>query len=238
MFMVDGLTSWILMEAISPIFFLYTYYISPLTPASQSRPLSDAATPFAIMYLLHYSNRTFLTPLRTPSRSKSHLIVPLAAILFNIVNGSLLGTYLSSPQTSASIASEPKWRLYAGTAMWLVGIIGNIKHDEILLNIRRDKTRSNEQNHYAIPHGLLYKYISYPNYFCEWIEWIGFAVACSPVPSLLSYNDFLRTVTPPWLFVIAEVATMLPRAWRGHKWYHQKFPEYPKERKAVIPFIF
>ncbi|KAG6331669.1 hypothetical protein ID866_7417 [Astraeus odoratus] len=30
---------------------------------------------------------------------------------------------------------------------------------------------------------------------------------------------------------------MLPRALNGHSWYHDKFPEYPKERKVVVPFL-
>lgn len=65
--------------------------------------------------------------------------------------------------------------------------------------------------------------------------------------------------SPPWLFVINEVATMFPRAcewslnlhclcatvnWKaifgtvsGHRWYHTKFKDYPKERKAVVPYL-
>lgn len=36
----------------------------------------------------------------------------------------------------------------------------------------------------------------------------------------------------------AEIAAMLPRAIRGHQWYHEKFGnQYPSERKAVIPFL-
>ena len=84
----------------------------------------------------------------------------------------------------------------------------------------------------------MYKYISYPNYFCEWMEWLGFALAASPLPSFESWAAFLATITPPFLFFLAEVVTMMPRAVRGHQWYHTKFPNYPKERKAVIPFIF
>jgi 3-oxo-5-alpha-steroid 4-dehydrogenase 1 len=30
---------------------------------------------------------------------------------------------------------------------------------------------------------------------------------------------------------------LLPRALDHHRWYKRRFPEYPKERKAVIPFI-
>jgi 3-oxo-5-alpha-steroid 4-dehydrogenase 1 len=85
---------------------------------------------------------------------------------------------------------------------------------------------------YAIPKGGLYKWISYPNYLSEWIEWTGFAIAATAG----QVNRWAYTA--PWIFVVSEVVLMLPRAWKGHLWYHQKFRgEYPKERKAVIPFL-
>lgn len=99
------------------------------------------------------------------------------------------------------------------------------------------KKKKSKGEHYAIPHGLLYRFISYPNYFCEWAEWLGFAVAASPAPSVASLSLFVATVSPPWLFVFSEVLLMLPRAWKGHKWYHSRFADYPKEREAVIPFL-
>lgn len=60
--------------------------------------------------------------------------------------------------------------------MWGLGFVGNVVHDEILFNIRRKATAKGKakesmgvkKEHYAIPHGLLYEYLSYPNYFCEW----------------------------------------------------------------------
>jgi hypothetical protein len=37
-----------------------------------------------------------------------------------------------------------------------------------------------------------------------------------------------------WMFMIAN---LLPRAIAHHRWYANNFPDYPKERKAIIPFI-
>ncbi|OJT05451.1 hypothetical protein TRAPUB_3732 [Trametes pubescens] len=257
-FLVDGLRSWIFMELISPATFLYAFLHSPLSPtAAGTAPpltLSHPPTFLAALFLLHYLNRAIVSPLRTPSRSKSHIAVPLSAVLFNTVNGSLLGAYLSSPAAHAYLAgafSSP--RFWAGVAAWAVGLAGNIVHDEILLNLRRTAKKNKAKvakdgdggaaqekskgEHYAIPHGLLYRYISYPNYFCEWAEWLGFAFAASPAPSVASLGAFFATSSPPWLFFLSEVFLMFPRAWRGHLWYHNRFPDYPKERKAVIPFV-
>ncbi|KAI0368971.1 hypothetical protein BV20DRAFT_997545 [Pilatotrama ljubarskyi] len=263
-FLVDGIKSWIFMELVSPVTFLYAFLRSPLSyvAGGSAPPLTPAHPPtfLAALFLLHYLNRAIISPLRTPSRSKSHIFVPLSAVLFNTVNGSLMGAYLSSPAARAFLAGAFSRPLFwAGVGLWAAGLVGNIVHDEILLNIRRKakakgkakdesadgkqdddnngKTKS-KQEHYAVPHGLLYRYISYPNYFCEWIEWLGFALAASPLPSLASSSAFLNTVSPPWLFFLSEVFLMLPRAWKGHKWYHTRFPDYPKERKAVVPFVF
>ncbi|KAJ3480805.1 hypothetical protein NLI96_g8095 [Meripilus lineatus] len=257
-FLLDGIKTWIFMELVSPACFLYTFLNSPLSPTnigtSPPLTLSHPPTFLALLYLLHYLNRAIISPLRTPSRSKSHIIVPLSGISFNVINGCLMGSYLSSPPAQAflnSAFSRPTF--WIGITMWAFGLVGNIYHDEILLNIRRKaklnkktdgsktsdvKSNANKQEHYAIPQGALYSVVSYPNYFCEWSEWLGFAIAASPFPSIFSTADLLATLTPPYLFFLSEVFLMIPRAYKGHKWYLNRFPEYPKNRKVVIPFLF
>ena len=92
-----------------------------------------------------------------------------------------------------------------------------IKSDEILFNLRK------ENDGYKIPQNFLYKYISCPNYFGEIIEWAGFAIMVWSLPALS--------------FLLWTMFNLIPRAVAHHKWYHSKFSDYPKERKAVIPFI-
>ncbi|TDL23010.1 hypothetical protein BD410DRAFT_814692 [Rickenella mellea] len=237
----DGIKSWIVMELVSPITFLYTFFQHPLAhDHTASSPVPQAKF-LAVLFLTHYANRALISPLRTPSRSRTHLIVPLCGAIFNIVNGPLMAAYLSSPVAAEFLGdSQTPIKFWFGVGLWAAGFVGNIVHDEILLDIRRAKLReaksggSQQQEHYAIPQGYLYKFISYPNYFCEWVEWLGFAIAAAPIPTSFSAYAIL----PPWIFVVAEISLMIPRAYKGHKWYHSKFPDYPKERKAVLPFIF
>ncbi|KAF8208214.1 hypothetical protein K438DRAFT_1904536 [Mycena galopus ATCC 62051] len=264
-FFVDGIKSWIFMELVSPAFFLYAFFNAPLAGTRPSITLGSPQGLLVGAYLIHYLNRALVSPLRTPSRSKSHIIVPLAACVFNVCNGSLLGAFLSSPSAPQSSAyALPSF--WIGLALWAVGFAGNIAHDEILLNIRRranskgkakenDEESTSKDGHYAIPHGLLYRYITYPNYFCEWVEWFGFAVAADPrllrvitsgdltLPSLSTVvygpsSAFLPLMSPPWIFFATEILLMIPQAYRGQQWYLNKFGDrYPKERKMVIPFI-
>lgn len=269
------------MELVSPICFLYSFFSSPLSYMFPSNPpLNTPQIILAGVFLIHYTNRALISPLRTPSRSKSHIIVPLFAVAFNIINGSMMGAYLTSPFARIFLTSQYTFRrptFYIGLALWAVGFAGNVLHDEILLDIRRkaknkDKgeVKQNEdgsstpkrvQEHYAIPQGWLYKYVSYPNYFCEWVEWFGFALAAAPLPlsassltvaslssfftvrslsSLISDPAYLfaPNMAPPYIFLIAEVLTMFPRAYKGHQWYKKKFgKDYPKERKIVVPCV-
>jgi 3-oxo-5-alpha-steroid 4-dehydrogenase 1 len=278
---VDGVKSWIVMELFSPLCFLVTAYLHPFsrTPfplPSFSSPAFGIKPPLILttLYLIHYLNRALISPLRSPSRSKSHLLVVTCGIACNVPNGFLLAAYLTSASTATyhltqNGLSSP--RFWTGIAIWAVGFVGNVYHDEILLNIRRKaiaKGKAKElengqpapQPHYAIPHGGLYSIISFPNYFCEWVEWFGFALAASPIPhfALLPAAEallaaargaqftemgrllapFVDSLSPPWVFFIVEITTMVPRAVRGHRWYQQRFKEsYPRERRAVIPWL-
>ena len=92
-----------------------------------------------------------------------------------------------------------------------------MKSDNILIRIK------NEYKGYKIPNGFMYKYISCPNYFGEIIEWIGF---------------FLMTLSiPAWIFVFCTMCNLIPRAISTRNWYLSNFSEYPKNRRAIIPFI-
>ncbi|NRB42839.1 MAG: 3-oxo-5-alpha-steroid 4-dehydrogenase, partial [Pseudomonadales bacterium] len=76
---------------------------------------------------------------------------------------------------------------------------------------------------YKIPYGGLYHYVSCPHYLGELLQWGGFAVACWSLPALA--------------FFCLTLANLLPRAVSNHRWYHEKFSQYPQERKAMIPYL-
>ncbi|KAG8221288.1 3-oxo-5-alpha-steroid 4-dehydrogenase-domain-containing protein [Butyriboletus roseoflavus] len=250
---VDGIRAWILMEIVSPIAFIYSLANTPLaTSPADTAPLIPAQLFLASLFLVHYANRALISPLRTPSRSKAHISVTLSGIAFNIINGILMGTYLRSHTAHTFLADAvARPAFWAGTALWAIGLFGNIFHDEVLLNIRRNakakgkaKAKSDDDPHakhkeyYGIPHGYLYTYVSYPNYLCEWVEWFGFALAAAPPPALTSLGALVSSVQPPWIFFFSEISLMIARAYRGHRWYLANFPDYPKDRKVVIPLVF
>ncbi|KAK8359764.1 hypothetical protein V6Z11_A04G119100 [Gossypium hirsutum] len=78
---------------------------------------------------------------------------------------------------------------------------------------------------YKIPRGGLFELVSCPNYFGEIMEWFGWAVMTW---SWVGFGFFLYTC-----------ANLMPRARATRLWYLEKFKDdYPKDRKAVIPFIY
>lgn len=79
-------------------------------------------------------------------------------------------------------------RFWVGVAMWVGGFVSNIVCDEILYDLKRKKKAgrtlresggggtgngAKARERYSIPQGFLYRYVSHPAYFVEWIEWTG-----------------------------------------------------------------
>lgn len=112
--------------------------------------------------------------------------------------------------------------------MFVSGLFINIHSDEILMQLRKKKEKTDQElpksQRYKIPHGGMFKYVSCANYFGEMLEWLGFFVIT------LNIGAFC--------FVIGTYMNLIPRAYMNHKWYKETFPNYPKNRTAVIPFLF
>lgn len=173
----------------------------------------------ALLWGLHYTHRALIFPLRIRTTRKKILVLIVAlAFFFNLINGTLNGYSLAylTPEFKPHLLSD--LRLFAGTAIFLTGFVINKYHDYLLI-----KLRSTSGDGYKIPHGALFKYVSCPNFLGEIISWAGFALA--------AYN--LAALS----FLIWTAVNLVSRALDHHKWYIAEFPEYDRERKAIIPFI-
>lgn len=249
------------MEIVSPLTFLYSLS-SPLT-------LSPARQLLATLFVLHYLNRSIISTLRNPGRAKMHISVFFSAVGFNLINGFLLGTYLSGAGDTSlhsdSWGIETPILFFIGLSLFLLGLAGNIYSDEVLYNLRRNRSTkvlpsAPISERYGIPRGFLYDWpcggIAFPNYFTEWIEWSGFLLCIYSLPRgfpqvvspememvIKGLPEGLRPMMAEWaqpmaLFLMNEVSAMLPRAISGAKWYRANFKDYPEGRKIVIPGIF
>lgn len=212
-FDLPPLPGWLLLE--SPCLFaaVLTFFLSGGN--------SNALVPmiFICIWQTHYFYRSVIFPLQVAKGSKPvALSGALFGIVFNSLNGFLNGYAFSHSDhlLDSSWLTTPYFII--GIALMIIGLSININSDTILRNLRQPGDSA-----YKVPHGGLYRWISVPNYFGEMIEWLGLVIAACTPASLV--------------FFMFTVANLFPRALAHHKWYLKKFPEYPKERKAIIPFI-
>lgn len=170
------------------------------------------------MYWLHYVHRALIFPFRLKTRGKRMPVAIMgSAVFFNLVNTGLMGTWLGW------LAVWPEgWltgpQAVVGISLFVLGAAINIDSDTRLINLRKGA-----ETGYKIPHGGLFRWVSCPNLLGEMIEWCGYA--------LLAWH------VAPLTFAVWTIANVLPRGLDHHRWYKEHFADYPKDRKAVFPWL-
>nr|CAH0102226.1 unnamed protein product [Daphnia galeata] len=92
-----------------------------------------------------------------------------------------------------------------------------------LANLRKDP--KNKQKH-SLPKGGLFNYVSCPNFLCEIIIYAALYI-------ILGFRHY------PWALITLFVLTnQIMTATVAQNWYKSKFKEFPKTRRAIIPFIY
>ncbi len=208
---ISNRLGWVLMEM--PGMILLLFYVIKFA----SRQNAVAWT-LAGLYLFHYVNRTFIFPFRIHTKAKKMpVVIVVSGVLFNLVNGYLLGYFFAffAKYTSAYFFSA---QFIVGAVLFFWGIWINWDHDTRLIHLRKPG-----ETGYKIPEGGLFKVVSCPNLLGEILEWTGFAIMC--------WN--LAAVS----FLVWTVANLVPRALSHHRWYRQHFNDYPLKRKAIIPYV-
>lgn len=204
---------WVLMELPAVLCFGFFFL---------SGDLETATTTWVFFFLwqIHYLYRSLVFPFRLRDRGKTNpLLVVVLAVVFNLWNGYLNGRYLGAH----AVAYTAEWlydpRFIAGAGLWISGFLLNLHSDEILFRLRGP-----EETNYRIPYGGAYRFVSCPNYLGELIEWTGWAVLTWSLPGVF--------------FVAWTAANLVPRARTHHKWYLENFPDYPRNRKIILPFVY
>ena len=213
--MVDNKLGWFIMEMPSLLIMLYFLLFGTYSRSSFVWIL------FAL-WIFHYLNRTLIYPLRikrTPK--KMPLFIVLNAIFFNVMNAGLNGYYLAELAPVENYENHWLTTPYfiIGATLFVAGMSVNWQADTILINLRKPG-----ETGYKIPKGFLFDYISSPNLFGEVMEWVGFALMAWNLPALT--------------FMVWTFANLVPRAKNHHDWYLEHFPDYPKNRKIIFPFIY
>ncbi|KAL7852354.1 hypothetical protein SRHO_G00181390 [Serrasalmus rhombeus] len=207
--MVPAKAAWLIQELPS--------FLVPMLLVLTTESLSDLGRSLLLCtFVLHYFQRTFIYALLTKGRP-TPLHIMVSAVVFCAVNGFLHGhSMLHCVQYEADWHTDI--RFIAGLLLFFSGMAINIHSDHILRNLRKPG-----EVVYKIPKGGMFELVSGANFFGEILEWCGYAMASWSLPA--------------FSFAFFTVCSIGPRAYHHHRYYLEKFDDYPKSRKAVIPFI-
>ena len=202
--------AWMFMEMPSPVLMILFFF--------STDKLSLVNIIFLSLWLFHYLHRSLIYPFTQPGRDKHYpVLVAGMAFIFNCMNGTVNG-YGIFRIMNYEISWLASWQFITGLILFITGFIINKTADE-----KFRKMRLGNHSDYIIPRGWLFDYVSCPHYFGEIIEWTGWAVMTWSLPGIA--------------FALFTFANLFPRGIKSHKWYKEKFPDYPAERKAVIPVV-
>lgn len=114
------------------------------------------------------------------------------------------------------------WCQWIGAVIFLWGWLHQLRCHAILGSLRENKGA----DEYVIPYGDWFRYVSCPHYLAEIIIYFGILVASGGSDITI------------WLLFMFVVSNLTFAAAETHRWYHHKFENYPKTRRAIIPFVY
>ena len=205
--------AWLLFESPQLFAFACTFFWLARQP-------SMVAWLLFALWQMHYLYRGLIYPLRRNPRGQDFpLLNVIFGFIFNLLNGMANGYAI----THAAHLAQDGWLqspwfigglLLAASGWWI-----NFDADNRLIALRADGSTS-----YKIPQGGFFRYVSAANYLGEILLWCGWALMSLTWAGLV--------------FVLFTLANLLPRALASHRWYQAQFPDYPAERKAIIPYLW
>ena len=258
---LDEKHAWAIMEATGLVMFLVFYYLYGCNRTSKVPLL------FLGLWSFHYINRAIIYPyaIMKQKHKKFPLILVILGFFYLSMFSYLNSKNVScNPKYTDDWYKSPTFII--GVIIFFIGFIINVWSDikirllkknldnkkdenkkeiidEEIENMENKKSNFYEEGEfnfskmfdsdiyfsdickkqYYLPEGGLYDLVSSPNYLGEIIEWSGWAIATWSLPGLL--------------FALGAVGCIGVRSIHTHKWYKDCFKDYPKNRKALIPFI-
>jgi protein-S-isoprenylcysteine O-methyltransferase Ste14 len=142
-------------------------------------------------------------------------IQPLTFVII-VVTYALIAGLISALNAQAIPAVDALF--VVGIVLFVIGQIGNFYHHKLLADLRK------KEDGYHIPRGGWFEKATCPHYFFELLAWVGILLLSRHLFTLLAF--------------IAMFGYLTARSVKTRQWYRQRFPDYPAERKNMIPFLF
>lgn len=90
----------------------------------------------------------------------------------------------------------------------------------------QDKVKSRES--YGRPNGDWFELVSCPHFFAEILIYMSLLLCCVWTAAWSCW----------WLVVVHVTCSLTLSARQAHKWYQLKYEDYPKDRRAIIPWVW
>jgi 3-oxo-5-alpha-steroid 4-dehydrogenase 1 len=211
---------WFLMELPATLSFLFFFATGP-------RRADVVPLVFLFMWLVHYANRGFVFPLKMRVARGDRASFSLVVIVTGWAVTSLHGYFHAAFFTRLGGHYTTAWlldpRFIAGLVLYYTCYVLTLHSESIIRNLRTPEEVAAGTKSYRIPRGGLFRWVTSPCYLTELGAWAGFALCTWSLAGV-------------FIFLIST-ANLVPRAFATHRWYRERFRDYPPERKALIPYV-
>lgn len=182
--------------------------------------------------LLHYLKREYETLFVHTFSSDT---MPLAYLFRNsghywIINGVFIAFSIYAPQLTFHESKFQEILHHVedrslDDLKWYIGLLIIFELSNFYCHVILRRLRADGSREHKIPFGFAFKFVSFPNYLFECLAWLTFAIMTNNWSS--------------YFFFVVGTATMMSWAKQKHAKYKKTFGDkYPRNRKAMIPFIF
>jgi very-long-chain enoyl-CoA reductase len=214
-----------LFEYAGPMLLYPLFYLRPslVYGADASKPIHPVVTIALYCHTFHYAKRLFETQF---IHRFSHGTMPIGNLFKNCSYywgfAMFMSYFVNHPHYTPALLGPVQ--SYLGLIGFIVCELGNFSIHLLLRNLRPAGTKERK---IPVPDGnpltLLYNFVSCPNYTYEVFSWVSFTIMVQSLPAAL--------------FTLAGFLQMKIWADGKHRNYRKEFPNYPKGRKPIIPFL-
>jgi steroid 5-alpha reductase family enzyme len=142
----------------------------------------------------------------------------------------LLCVLLSGPFFFAATSPAPKfsWIEIAGAALWLIGICGESVADRQLAAFKKKPTSRGK----TCRDGL-WRYSRHPNYFFEWVIWVGFALV-----GVTAHYGWIGFLSPALILYFLLRVTGIPATEeQALRTKGDDYRDYQRTTSAFVPWF-
>ena len=146
-------------------------------------------------------------------------------LLINILDARLTRIFLGQSTSTIEFKAFEVALSIASSIIFIYFWWKQYESNMIFINLRRNKTGAVVTETHLIPRGGLFEYVSSPHMTSE--------VAMYATLYVLLHQNSSYIYCFAWV-----ISNQFSNALLTHRWYKETFSDYPKQRKAFIPFFF